>query len=227
MAIFKDYEINSGLTNMAIDSQLLEYSIENNLKEPILRFYGWSPPCISLGRNQSDKFINKEFCSKNNIDIVKRLTGGRALLHDNELTYSFICPVKYLNSSDSVILSYKEISSALITGFRKLKIELAFAENKKPNAKFDYCMFISSGADLSYEGKKLIGSAQFRKNNYLLQHGSILINYNKQLIKDIFHDDYNEDCITFLEEIDKNISIEMLKQALKEGFVDYFNLNLS
>lgn len=222
MAIFKDYKVHNGFENMAIDSELLDYAIDNNLKEPILRLYGWSPPCVSLGRNQSDTSVNRDYCQANNIDIVRRLTGGRALLHDKELTYSFICPTNLLKAQDSVILSYKEISGALILGFEKLGIELSFPENKKPNSKFDYCMSISSGADLSYQGKKLIGSAQFRKNNYLLQHGSILIAYDSDIIQKIFNEKICKESITSLIEINPDIEHELLINSIKQGFEEYF-----
>lgn len=224
MAIFHDYKVNNGMVNMATDSELLDFAIENDLNEPILRLYGWSPACVSLGRNQSDKSVNKDYCKKNNIDIVRRLTGGRALLHDKELTYAFICRTDFLNSSDSVILSYKEISNALIAGFKKLNICLNFPENKKPNSKFDYCMSISTGADLSYQDKKIIGSAQFRKNNYILQHGSILMDFDKQIIENVFNEKVSNDSIITLKEINPDINVQTLAQSIKQGFIEYFNL---
>ena len=108
------FEIKSGKENMQIDSDLLFNSIKNKLNEPIFRLYGWSPACVSLGRNQNDEFIDYEFLKSCNIDVVRRLTGGRALLHDNEITYSIICPSTYLKNGSSVVESYKEISQILI-----------------------------------------------------------------------------------------------------------------
>ena len=80
---------------MQIDNDLLENAIKNNEKEPIFRLYGWSPMCVSLGRNQKDSFIDEEYLRNNNIDVVRRLTGGRALLHAVEITYSVVCPSYY------------------------------------------------------------------------------------------------------------------------------------
>ena len=71
---------------MQIDSDLLDNAIKNQTKEPIFRLYGWSPACVSLGRNQKDDFVDENLLKENGIDIVRRLTGGRALLHDNEIT---------------------------------------------------------------------------------------------------------------------------------------------
>lgn len=211
---YVDFEVNNGEKNMQIDSGLLDFAIINQLEEPIFRLYAWSPACVSLGRNQSDDFLDKEFLKSKNIDVVRRLTGGRALLHDKELTYSFICPVESLENGESVVNSYKEISQILIDGFDKLGIKLEFPQGKKAHTKFDYCMSISTGADLSYEGKKLIGSAQFRKEGYILQHGSILFNYDKDLIEQLFAEKVDETSLTCLESINPKIGLDEVISAL-------------
>ncbi len=208
MLKFIPYEVKNGQENMQIDSDLLNYAIKNKLDYPIFRLYGWKPACISLGRNQSDEFIDKEFLKQEGIDLVRRLTGGRALLHDNEITYSYICPTSYLKNGENVTKSYIEISQILIDKFKKIGIELNFGTTKKINTKFDYCMLISTGADLCYEGKKLIGSAQCRKNGYILQHGSILYDYDKKLLEKIFHEEVNTESITSIKSINPNITKE-------------------
>lgn len=208
MLKFIPYEVKNGQENMQIDSDLLNYAIKNKLDYPIFRLYGWKPACISLGRNQSDEFIDKEFLNQEGIDMVRRLTGGRALLHDNEITYSYICPTSYLKNGDNITKSYIEISQILIDKFKKIGIELNFGTTKKINTKSDYCMLISTGADLCYEGKKLIGSAQCRKNGYILQHGSILYDYDKSLLEKIFHEEVNTDSITSIKLINPNITKE-------------------
>lgn len=214
---YVDFEINTGEKNMQIDNDLLEFAIKNKIEEPTFRLYGWSPACISLGRNQNDEFIDKTLLKSKNIDIVRRLTGGRAILHDKELTYSYICKVSGLKNGESVVNSYKEISQLLIDGFEKLGIKLCFGETK-PHTKFDYCMSISTGADLCFEGKKLIGSAQFRKEGYILQHGSILFDYNKDLIENLFSEKIEENSITCLSEINPNITYDDVKTALITAF---------
>ena len=117
MTRFIPYSVYNGQKNMDIDSELLEEAISNQLDYPIFRLYGWEPACISLGRNQDESFIDKEFLSENNIELVRRLTGGRALLHDKEITYSYICPVSYLKHGEHIISSYKEICEILIKKF--------------------------------------------------------------------------------------------------------------
>ena len=204
--MFIPYKVYTGAENMQIDNDLLEDAVKNNLQEPVFRLYGWSPACVSLGRNQRSDFIDENLLKENNIDLVRRLTGGRALLHDDEITYSYVCPVSSLKSGENVTNSYKEISQILIDGFKKLGIELDFGGERKPKGHLDYCMLVSTGADLCYEGKKLIGSAQFRKSGYILQHGSILYDYNRELLEKIFKEEVETSSIASIKEINKSIS---------------------
>lgn len=225
MAKLIEYKVYNGIKNMQIDSEILEESISNKVTEPIVRFYAWSPACVSLGRNQKEEHVNTEYCKAHNIDIVRRVTGGRGLLHDDEVTYSFVCPCDYLTGGESIIKSYKEISSAIILGFKKLGIELDFGGKKKINNSFDYCMALSTGADLCYEGKKLIGSAQFRKQNYLLQHGSVLFSYKKEVVDTIFNETTPENTITCIKEINPDLTRLDIVNAMTAGFKEYFNLS--
>lgn len=214
-----EFEVNTGAKNMQIDNDLLHFAIKNQLKEPIFRLYAWSPACISLGRNQDDNFLNKSFLKSKKIDTVKRLTGGRAILHDKELTYSYVCSVSSLQNGQSVVNSYKEISQLLINGFEKIGIKLEFGMNK-PHTKFDYCMSVSTGADLTFEGKKLIGSAQFRKEDYILQHGSILLDYNKSLIEELFNEKVDTNALTCISQINSQIKQDDITKALYNAFVN-------
>ena len=202
------YSIHSGAENMRLDLEMLERAINENAEEPLFRLYGWAPKCISLGRNQKDDFLNGE------IDSVRRLTGGRALLHDNEVTY---CYVGKANEHESVIDSYKKISGILIDFFDTLGIKLEYGENKRVSSHYDYCMLLSTGADVCYQGKKIIGSAQCRKNGYILQHGSILFGYDKTLLENLFHEEVKG--ITTVNEI--------LPDMTKENFVNLFEKFIS
>ena len=214
--------VNNGQFNMDFDVKMLDFAIENQIDYALIRFYQWYPKCISLGRNQ------KKDCYNNlDIDVVVRPSGGRALLHDNELTYSFVCPIKYLKYGESVINSYKEISGALALGLKAAGIEADFPKDKKASASFEYCMSLSTGADLSYNGRKIAGSAQFRKQGYILQHGSIMFSYNPDLIQNIFGEEPQADKITTLNEIAPNLGLEQLCKFLKSGFEEYFNADFS
>ena len=202
------YSIHSGAENMRLDLEMLERAINENVEEPLFRLYGWAPKCISLGRNQKDDFLSGE------IDSVRRLTGGRALLHDNEVTY---CYVGKANEHESVIDSYKKISGILIDFFDTFGIKLEYGENKRVSTHYDYCMLLSTGADVCYQGEKIIGSAQCRKNGYILQHGSILFGYDKTLLENLFHEEVKG--ITTVNEI--------LPDMTKENFVNLFEKFIS
>ncbi len=181
---FIPFEIRTGAENMAIDQELLE------AKQPAFRLYGWSPKCVSIGRNQN-------FTAPDGVDVVRRLTGGRALLHDDEITYSVVCE----QGNETVAESYKRISQGLVDAFAEMGIELEFGGGRdKCIGKTANCMLLSTGADLCYKGKKLIGSAQFRQDGWILQHGSILYDYNPKLLEQIFGEPVDDE-ITCIKEI--------------------------
>lgn len=204
---YSDY---TGEENMQIDADILENAIASGAKEPVFRLYGWKPKCISLGRNQKDEFLTGE------IPAVRRLTGGRALLHDNEITYSYVSPASIITNGESVVESYKYISGILIDFFRTLGVELDFGENKRVSTHFDYCMLVSTGADVCYQSKKLIGSAQCRKQGYILQHGSILFDYDKELLERLFGEEVRG--ITCIKEIMPDITKKDIIDRL-ESFI--------
>ena len=206
------YGVYSGEENMRIDNELLELSIAQQKRTPIFRLYGWSPKCVSLGKNQ--KLIQLP----HDIDVVRRLTGGRALLHDNEVTYSYITPVDIIPNGETITESYKYISSILIKFFKTLEVELEFGENKKISTHYDYCMLLSTGADVCYKGQKIIGSAQYRKNGYILQHGSILFDYEKDFLEQLFQEEVKGITTVkdILPKITKNIFIQKFEHFVSQ-----------
>lgn len=202
---FKKY---SGKENMDIDLSVLNDAILKKSDELFVRFYGWEPKCISLGRNQ------KPFISSVEIDVVTRPTGGRALLHDNEITYMVVGKIP---DGYSVIQTYKMVSDILIDGFKKLSVNLTYGGDRGGNNK--YCMNISSGADISYMGKKLIGSAQFRREGYFLQHGSILRDIDYSFFEKVFTEPIDREKIITINEINPKLTDDEIIQALKESFL--------
>lgn len=211
---FIPYEVKTGKENMQIDENLINSAISSSSQETVFRLYGWKPYCISLGRNQKANFVDKEFLKSQNIDCVRRLTGGRALLHADEVTYSYVCPINSLHKGANVIASYMEISQILINAFQKIGIELNFGGTKKYNGHANYCMLVSTGADLCFQNRKLIGSAQLRKEGYILQHGSILYDYDKNLLEKIFGESIDTSSITSIKEINPSISKEDIINVL-------------
>ena len=202
---FKKY---SGKENMDIDLSVLNNAILTKSDELFVRFYGWEPKCISLGRCQ------KPFIPPVEIDVVKRPTGGRALLHDKEITYMVVGKIP---DGYSVIQTYKMVSDILIDGFKKLSINLAYGGDRGGSNK--YCMNISSGADISYMGKKLIGSAQFRREGYFLQHGSILRDIDYSFFEKVFTEPIDREKIITINEINPKLTDDEIIQALKESFL--------
>lgn len=213
-------------TNMAMDLALLDSFIKNDEK-PILRFYSWQKPTISIGRNQNDNDINLVYCNKNNIDIVKRPTGGKAVFHQGEFTYSFISSKKY-GMPENLFDSYVMISKALILGLKKLKninVDIGEDETKKyTNSSF--CFSSATVSDLNFDGYKIVGSAQLRKGNALLQHGSILINQDFSILPKIFNNTINIDNQKNLIDIlDFEPSFEDLEKAILAGFGEFFQVD--
>lgn len=161
---------------MALDESLLE-SIGLDGASPVLRLYSWNPGCISLGYAQPISDIDHPKREAFGWDIVRRPTGGRAVLHIDELTYSVIAQKDEPRVKGSIIESYRRLSMALLNALGKLGLdaqadkEYDLPEGSQKNAAV--CFEVPSNYEITVEGKKLIGSAQARKHKAVLQHGSL------------------------------------------------------
>src|SRR3989338_5705706 len=215
--------------NMAIDEAIL-----NCCKLPTLRVYRWKPAAISIGYNQDAiKDINVSYCKKNNIGIVRRLTGGKAVFHDEEITYSFILPENNGLLPSEVNESYKIIANALVIALKKINID---AEIKKvpEKIKTSICFNSSNWYELLVNGKKISGSAQRRMNGKILQHGPILMDFDYNKNNSLFNPNNNfgnvnnlKQRITSLKkELKKEINYQELAQAIKLGFKENFNFEI-
>ena len=142
-----DTGYNNAFMNMAIDEALI------SSPSPVLRFYGWKPAGLSLGYFQDISQINTQFAKDNGIDVVRRLTGGNAVLHEHELTYSFIIDESLMPKS--VLESYKAISRGLLLGLRKLGIKAAMNEEVVPGKKSAVCFNDPSWYEIVVDGKKI------------------------------------------------------------------------
>lgn len=166
----------TGAWNMAVDEVLLDGVVAG--ATPTLRFYQWTPACLSLGYFQPFDVVNLDACRALGIDIVRRPTGGRAILHDRELTYSVALPASVLGSDGGVLPSYYRLSLALQEGLRRLGVPATLAPESAPCGSLEHgpvCFDRPSAHEILLEGRKLVGSAQMRRTGALLQHGSILI----------------------------------------------------
>ena len=166
-----------GAWNMAVDEVLLE-GVAAGMAPPTLRFYGWTPPCLSLGYFQAYEVVNLEGCRSLGVEVVRRPTGGRAILHDRELTYSVALPASVLGHDGGVLPSYHRLSLALQDGLQQLGVPATLAPQSAasgPAMHGPVCFDRPSAHEILLHGRKLVGSAQMRRGGALLQHGSILI----------------------------------------------------
>lgn len=200
-SIHKIYVLDSGartgLENMAWDTRCANW-FNTKYKEQafkgdiaILRFYNWSPPALSIGYNQSLDDINLKKCKESCVDVVKRPTGGRAVLHIDEITYSCLTAAEISNQA-----FYRDIHLAIAKGLETVGIMGRF-QKSQPNFRQRYkkseslaCFTASAKEELEVLNKKLVGSAQRRFGQVLLQHGSILLSEkHKQIVNFINEND--------------------------------------
>ena len=215
---FIDTGFNNAFINMAIDEVLLASRV------PVLRFYQWEPCAVSIGRYQDLGDIDLDYCTENGIDVVRRITGGKAVLHEKELTYSFIIDKELMPRS--IIESYKIISSAIIQGLRTLGLNPERNSSKIENRDNPVCFQEPSFNELTINRKKFVGSAQVRKKGKLLQHGSILTGINTEKYSSCFNiKPEADDLMKRIAYID--IPERELKSAIKQGFSGYFNTSLN
>lgn len=161
---------------MAVDEAVLEAVIAGS-SPPTLRYYTWDPPCLSLGYNQrAVESCDMGEVLKRGYTMVRRRTGGRAVLHDDELTYSVIAD-SLLFGGGAVLDVYMMISSALADGLKAFGIaaDLVPAYSDRGKEKTAACFDVPSSFEVAWKGRKIIGSAQFRSGRHFLQHGSILM----------------------------------------------------
>lgn len=160
---------------MAVDESILEH-IHRGESQPTLRLYSWNPPCLSLGHAQSFKDVDAERLKSHGWDVVRRLTGGRSILHTDELTYSVTGNAEEPVLAGGILESYSRLSKALLHAVRELGLPVEIKEDAMQNGILRHnpvCFEVPSTYEITVDGKKLIGSAQARKKEGVLQHGSL------------------------------------------------------
>ncbi|MHB1652152.1 MAG: lipoate--protein ligase family protein [Desulfitobacteriaceae bacterium] len=232
------FTINSGAKNMAIDEAILQVMAQTQDLRPTLRFYGWEPATLSLGYAQSfNKEIDEETCRASGIDIVRRPTGGRAVLHQHELTYSVIVPEVDEHVQGSVVESYLKISQALLQGLQSVGIPAEMAQGDLAKAGSAACFDAPSWYELVVDGRKLVGSAQVRKNGVLLQHGSIILHFDAELLFNVLKFPSEEVRVRQLAAFRKKacaldevwprpVTVSELEEAIGQGFEKMMGIEL-
>jgi lipoate-protein ligase A len=217
-----------GAFNMAADEALLETAnVENRT---ILRLFQWNPWSLSLGKHQSLSEVNLEECSKRRIMVVRRLTGGRAVLHARELTYSIITPTTKGTSGHHHQLAIT-IGQALCHGLRMLGADVNWVpKGRSVTGKHsELCFATAARGEILWQGKKVVGSAQRVLDNAILQHGSILLDSGHEWIADLwinpdhtYRDVLSSHTATVHEILGQVPDIESVIKAITNGFKTYF-----
>lgn len=197
---------------MALDESMLNYSIGSSVTS--LRFYSWIKPTLSIGRNQKISDVNLSELKDKKIDLVRRPTGGSAVLHDDELTYSIAMRIPS-GSFSGIAETCRMIHGAISEALQNLKINTEFAEptSTAPKISDPVCFSIPSQTELLIRGKKVVGSAQMRRNGYLMQHGSIPFSAKTELLPKLFN---NTTCKA--ENLSKGIALKDKIQDFKKLF---------
>jgi lipoate-protein ligase A len=172
-----------GAENMALDEALLERA--RNADQAVFRVYTWAEPTLSFGRNQTARGIyDPDRARERNVSVVRRLTGGRALLHHREITYSVTAPVA---TGVSLRESYVRINRLLVDGLQRLgvAVDIAVPRERAVAPTAAPCFERPAAGELVVNERKLVGSAQWRDEGAMLQHGSILIEDDQPLVSAI------------------------------------------
>jgi len=233
-----NYRPNNAFENMAIDEAIFRETIKNK-KTPTLRFFGWRPAAVSIGYFQElKKEINFNRCRLTGVDIVRRMTGGKAVYHHDEITYSLTAGNSEKLFPDDIVRTYEIISLCLARGLSLLGINAHLAKPvipRKEPATTSCCFSVPSGNELLVAGKKICGSAQTRTHGCFLQHGSLLMTFNPvetaALILSSQAPEPSEklrQSITAVNEVlPSPVSEETLCAVLQKGFIDELSIHLS
>ena len=229
---------------MALDEALLHWHSEK-LMPPIIRFYEWQHATLSIGYfQQAERDINMEAVKAQGMGFVRRPTGGRAVLHEHELTYSIIVDENYPNIPETVTEAYRVLSEGLLEGFKNLGLDAYFSvpksrkqQNDLKQPKSAVCFDAPSWYELVVEGKKVAGSAQTRQKGVILQHGAILLSLNIEKLLSVFtftseeaknkmRNELPTKAVAIDQLTSRQITVDECKKAFKSGFEQALHIEL-
>lgn len=218
--------------NMAMDESLLKWHKNGDIP-PTLRFYSWNSPSLSVGRFQKvESHIDFSAVHSYDCQFVRRLTGGSSVLHDDELTYSIVVAEDHPNIPTTVRDAYYILTKGIMEGYRKLGIQTSYAYPSREEIKKKrsaVCFEQATYYEVVVDGKKLSGNAQTRKDGVLLQHGSIPMTINEEMLFDLFlfpsesvkerqRTAFSNKAIAINDITNRKHTYEMLVEAFYEGF---------
>lgn len=233
---FVIHHTDEGASHMALDQALLECAARPYFR-PTLRFQRWAPPALSLGRFQKLGEIDVEACAASGVQVVRRPTGGRSILHLEDFTYSLVLPSS-MPLPSGVVETYALISRGIVAALRFLGLDPVINVGGAANyTRFGAACFASSTqADIRCGERKVCGSAQLRRGGAVLQHGSLLLKdrseFHFRLLR--FEEDterlsslqaYRRNCVS-LEELGVNVAWEEMAECLRRGFEESFDVRL-
>jgi len=256
---FIPYEEFDGAMNMAIDEAILEAHLAG-MVPPTVRLYGWAPPAVTIGYAQKMTPDVVQRINEEGFEVVRRPTGGRAVLHLNELTYSFVgtsadpsgedpCmvpsvvpsmdpSVAYPHKSagflkPSILGAYKQICQGLILALQQLGVNTELGESDSSYRQLQDCFLATTTADLHYHGKKMVGSAQARRGNGVLQHGSILLRQEQDLMDRLLTGGDTTVKAKSLQRhanlfdiLGKQVAYDDIQDAIRRGFEQAFDCSM-
>jgi lipoate-protein ligase A len=227
---------SDGSTNMAVDQAIME-AVAAESVPPTLRFYAWEPACLSLGYMQPASDIDWERLAARGWDLVRRMTGGRSILHTDELTYSVTVKAENPIVAGSIVESYRNLSRALLWGLHRLGANAGADKRveQMPRDKGPVCFEVPSHYEITVNGKKLVGSAQVRKFGAVLQHGTLPLTGDITRICDalVFEDEARRESVrervrqraaTLESALGRVISWKEALTAMIDGFQETFDL---
>ena len=224
---------------MAIDDAIMQAVAEEEAP-PTLRLYGWDPPCVSVGYAQSMRSeIDLEACRRRGYTWVRRPTGGRAILHIDELTYSVVAPENEARVSGDIITSYRRLSTGLVEGLKSLVSDVdqaGLVESARSIEKSAACFDVPSHYEVTAHGRKLVGSAQVRRMGVVLQHGALPLEGDVTRLVEVLalseqdreglREKLRQRAIALDEAVGRVIPFGEAAKAISGGFAKALNLNL-
>lgn len=235
-------EPRSGPANMAVDETIAQACAAGE-SPPTLRFYRWTPPAVSLGRHQPAAEIDMDAVAALAYEVVRRPTGGRAILHTDELTYSVSAPESEPRMAGGVMGAYLRLSNGLLAGLQRLGVSAQKA-GRDARAGKDVsaaCFEVPSAYEITAGGRKLMGSAQSRRRGYVLQHGSLPLMGDITRLIDVLALPQAEAALLKqqlagractlaqalnLDETSSLLAFDAVAQAMAAGFAQVLNLDL-
>ncbi len=225
-----------GAYNMAVDEAILD-SVGKGAVLPTLRIYQWDPFCLSLGYGQRLAEVDLERLSMRGWDLVRRPTGGKAILQGDELTYSGALPHDHELAQGYVVESYRRISEALMEALRLLGLQPQSEKQTRGSTGLGpVCFEVPSHYEITADGKKLIGSAQVRRKNGILQHGTLplygdiaricdCLIYPDEQQREIAREQVRERAITLAGVMGESYAFDEVAHALILGFARTFEID--